>query len=112
MSPRSGICDHPQIYVAFPLITCIASVCAFVALSLRPSVPHISRLPTFVLLACSDAPAVLTLPRGRPDARGKNCRLTVARALPFLRSWLRGWSVAVGAVMDSIFVCGWLVGLW
>lgn len=63
-----------------------------------------SRLPIFVLLACSDAPAVLTFPRGRPDARGKNCRRTVARSLPFLRSWLRGWSVDVGAVMDSIFV--------
>lgn len=74
--------------------------------------PQMSRLPTLVLLACSEAPAVLTLPRGRPDARGKNCRRTVARSLPFFRSWLKGWSVVVGAVMDSIFcVCFW-VGGW
>lgn len=59
-----------------------------------------------VLMACSEAPALLTLPRGRPDARGKNCLRTMARSLPFLRSWLWGWSVDVGAVIDSIFVCG------
>lgn len=50
---------------------------------------HISKLQTSVLLAFSEAPALLTLPRGSPDALGNN-NLRAMLPWPFFRSWWWG----------------------
>lgn len=61
------------------------------------------RLQTSVLIACSAAPALLTFPRGKPDALGNN-DLRALLPWPFFRSWWWGWSMVAGVVMGSMFV--------